>query len=201
MSRAQAGAGFMLLFGEQPIGYRIFFSFVIITLPTMIFRKIAFYLFATPCLIHDESATTAEFTECADCAKCCCSCLGYSYCVLWSVAFLIVGAVLWASSSSISGLISWALGIAQFWGLWFIIVLATAFNPSPTFSRFMCPLNCLAAVLTCGLVPNPIGRWHAERAQVHLIFRDTIQERGAEEFFLVPSAVALDSKKIFLDEV
>ena len=179
----------MLTLQDQPMEMRFFLSFLLITLPSTLFRKLAYYLFAAPCLLTDKSKNSWLKNCCLSCCDGLAAGVGYLITCAWGITFLVVGIVLWATMADVEGVVLWAYGIGQIWVLWFLTAFLFMFNPSPTFSKLMAPWNCMVMCLSCGTAKNlKVGVWHEERAKVHKIIKEKIEERGDTMFF-VPSVV------------
>eukprot|EP00613_Pedinella_sp_CCMP2098_P018804 CAMPEP_0171771562 /NCGR_PEP_ID=MMETSP0991-20121206/54166_1 /TAXON_ID=483369 /ORGANISM="non described non described, Strain CCMP2098" /LENGTH=702 /DNA_ID=CAMNT_0012376921 /DNA_START=220 /DNA_END=2328 /DNA_ORIENTATION=+ len=181
------GAGILTQLNQDSFVARIGFSVLCCTIPTAIYRKIAYYLFVAPCCIHDKSK--ASFQK--NCFLSCCSglgaCLGYICSCAWGVLCLAFGIVFWTNgNSSGDAFIVWAVSIAEFWFLWFVAVLLVDFNPFQAVPRMLLPrlANKFLDACTCGVLPSRFGRWHLERDFVHGVVRSKVEERGIDRFFL-----------------
>jgi hypothetical protein len=68
-----------------------------VTLPTFIFRKIVYVLFTMPCLLHDESATSANKQCCLKGCNSLAEGTAYAFAIAWSLVFFSVGLTYWIS--------------------------------------------------------------------------------------------------------
>jgi len=153
------------------------YSIVVCAVPATLFRQITYFLFAAPCLVHDETNATREVTFCIELCGLVASSLGHIIVCMWSMVFLILGCVFWFSGSITVGssdnadddalvflkagpacstsrtdaLAIWAVGVFKYWIVWFVGVLAFDFNPSRRVSKCLDMLiNGILSVLTCG---------------------------------------------------
>jgi len=184
-----AGAGLMkyasFYFFTAAWWERIILSLICVTLPTTVFRKLLYYLYATPCTLHDVSSSSLSDSRFYRRLQGCFKGIGHCVSCAWILIFLVGGAFLWAwTNSDLQELVNWSWGVVQFYLLWFVIILVTTFNPSQTFSRCMFWLNVLLEKCSCGLVANYFGRWHFERTKIHKVIRKKVRERGIRRFFL-----------------
>ena len=171
-------------------------SLLCVTVPTAIFRKIAYFLFVAPCLIRDQSKTS----DCKDCFLNTCTSVfagfGYLTACVWGLAFFIGGLGLWLlHAESIVSFYDWMGSILQFWVIWFVAAFLFDFNPFPKSCEYFKFLNCLIQKLACGILPIRVGRWHLERALVHGVIREKVAERGVTRFFL-PDAQHTDAESL-----
>jgi hypothetical protein len=90
------GAGILLSTGSSNFVAVLFLSIVFITVPTVLFRKIAFVLFAAPCLIHDERKATGTCkTACLKSCEDMGALSGTIITIIWIVVFLTLGLIYW----------------------------------------------------------------------------------------------------------
>jgi len=169
------GAALMLFFAEDDFIVKFFISALFVSVPTAIIKKLCYYLFAQPCLVIDRSKS-------GGCTECCvdgCSKLvtgmGMSIVCVWSTVFFILGLVFWIDAEA-TDLLFWVTGLAQFWVLWFMNMLAMQFYPFQFGLQVLKPFR----KLSCGLVR--FGQWHIEREQVLTIVRDQMKTRGRSHF-------------------
>lgn len=182
-----AGAGYLLTVSGG-FWRRATFSAVAVTLPVAVFRKLAYLLFAAPCTVHDRSKVRSGCLATGlSTARAALKVAGYGLTLAWGAVFVHVGLGYWrASDGGARDYLTWALSVAEYWVLWFAVVLAFDFNPSPTSgaSALGRLLNALVAKVGCGVIPTRVGRWHAERAKVLGIIRAQVELRGPRRFFL-----------------
>ena len=181
------GAGLLILIETDSYVAKFFISLALVTVPTAVFRKIAYYLFVAPCFVRDQSKTSDAADVACNCCTACFAGLGYTFACVWALVFFIVGLIFWLSVANGSvAFIDWMVSIAQFWVIWFVVALTMDFNPFPC-PKYLRFLNRMIGCLTCGMVPTRIGRWHLERKKVHEIIREKVKERGIDKFFLPES--------------
>ena len=169
------GAALMLITGENGFIAKFFISALFVSIPTAIIKKLCYYLFAQPCLLLDRSKSGGCKECCVDCCSKMVTSLGMGIVCVWSTAFFTIGLVLWLQSEA-ADLLFWATGLAQFWVLWFMNMLAMQFYPF----QFGLPVLKLFRKLTCGLVR--FGQWHIERDEVLTVVREKIKTRGRFHF-------------------
>jgi len=179
------GAGILILSPQDAYLQKFFLALVLVTIPTAIFRKIAYYLFVAPCFIVDKSKTSdakdACFMGCTSCA----ACIGYLLSCSWGLVFFSFGLIFWlAFGATWLSFADWVGSIIQLWFIWFFMAMTFDFNPIPGVEKTFAPVNWFIGKVTCGMVPLRVGRWHIERAKVHGIIRDKVEKRGKTRFFL-----------------
>jgi len=187
------GAGFLIA-TDAPPTIKSILAVLFITIPMQLFRLLTYYLFATPCLNNDATQNSSSVNCCISCCDRMAASFGWLICQGWSLVFLVLGIILWITHSSTSGFIDWGLGIGYLYVVWFYNIIFFKFNPSPTFSKIMCPWNWMISCVSCGFLSSSytVGLWHKERAKIQGIFHEKIKERGPTKFFLPPVITAIE---------
>jgi len=187
------GAGLMLLIGSSSrLGFndddyakKFGWSLVCVTLPTSVYRKIAYLFFVAPCFLVDKSKTKDSTDTVLAGAIGCSAALGYLTSCCCGLIFFWLGMVYWINYATSSlAFADWMGSIFQFWFIWFVIMLMFDFNPHPKSVVWFRWANKLFAMVPLGLVTVRIGRWHLERAKIHSVIRQKVEERGIDKFFL-----------------
>jgi hypothetical protein len=164
-----------------------FLALALVTIPTTIFRMVAYYLFVAPCFIVDKSESSeTKKDQALGAVSSCTSRLGYLLSFAWGLIFFIVGLFFWwwGGKATWLSFIEWLGSIIQLWLIWFCVALTFDFNPIPGVDNMLPSVNWFIDRATCGMVPLRVGRWHIERAKVHGIIRDKVEKRGKTTFFL-----------------
>jgi len=177
------GAG-LLVASESSPWFVVVLSIIYITIPTVLFRKIAFLLFAAPCLLHDESKASSGCSFCVNGLGGIASFLGYWIACAWIVVWMTIGLIFWIRAGPDADFTGWVAGIIQVWFLWFVAAIALPFNPSPFLHKLLRPLDKCAGFLTCGVLQLGVGKWYTEREKVHGVIRKAVEERGVDKFFV-----------------
>ena len=189
-----AGAGLLL---NVPENEKFWYSILYCFIPTEIFRKLAYYMFVSPCFIHDKSKTSDRASCCYDGCTCCAEKLGYIFSLIWMSFCIYVGlrgisyfglrGYIGSGDADPLDFIVGVLTIVEGWLIWFVEIFLFDFNPLPQscvwFSFVNRAIDSISGT-TGGFFVYRIGRWHLERSRVHAIIRKQIELRGADKFFL-----------------
>ena len=159
---------------------------LLIIIPTLIMHKITFYMFACPCLLHDESSSSETCNFCAkgleDCAR---YCTGFFF-VLIGFICLTFGIALWLSTDS-TLLWFWASSLFETYVFWIVMKLCVEFVPNKWLAS---TYGTLLTKGTFGFLHG--GQWYKERDFVYSTIEEKAKKRGERDFFL-PDDVNLDN--------